>query len=186
MTRVVCLLLICGLMLPGASAAQQDAPPTVDYAHPGFYLSFLGLGAVELFDEPSGVEFSNGGGFNVRAGFRINPHFAAEMQFEYVEGFSDGPIDIEIWNLMWNAKGYLLTGRLQPFALFGMGVMNGDVSARGFSSDDDDFAIRLAGGLDVYLTRSWVFTLESAFIQPANDLDDLSYATFGAGIQFRY
>jgi opacity protein-like surface antigen len=157
-----------------------------DFGRAGAYAAFLGVGAIETFDEPSGLDFSDGGGFNMRAGYRFMEYVAAEMQFEYVEGFSDQGIDIESWNLMWNVKGFPLTGRVQPYALFGMGVLYAEASGGGRSIDDEGFAVRVGGGMDFYATENIVLTGEVNFVQPTGDVDDLSYVTIGGGLQYRF
>jgi opacity protein-like surface antigen len=172
------------IALPATVSAEDES--SGDFARSGAYLAFLGVGAIETFDEPAGLDFSDGGGFNIRAGYRIIDHLAAEMQFEYVEGFSDQGIDIESWNVMWSAKGFLLTERWQPYALFGLGILHGEASAFGVSIDDEDFAIRVGGGLDFYVTENVVLTAEVDWIKPTDDLEDFSYVTIGGGLQYRF
>lgn len=177
------LFLVVALSSP---AWGQEATDSDRFDRSGPYASVLGVGAIETFDNTGPFDFSNGGGFNVRVGYRVLPHFAGEMQFEYVTGFSDQGIDIDIWNLMWNAKAFLLTERWQPYALFGMGVAEAEASGGGNSIDEDDFAIRVGGGLDFYATGNVVLTVESAWIKPTDDIDDVNYVTIGGGIQYRF
>lgn len=178
--RVVSLSLLGLVGLSNAALAEDS-----DYARRGFYAGILGAYAIETFDV-SGFNASDGGGFNLRAGYRVIPNLALEAQFEFVAGFSDQGIDIEAWNLMANAKGILVPGRFQPYALFGLGVIEGEASAGGITVDDTDFAIRVGGGVDGYVTENWVLFVESAWVKPTDTLEDFSYVTVGAGIQYRF
>lgn len=182
MTRQALYILLVTLLTSGVSAAQEAD----DYDRPGPYVGMVGLGAIETFDV-DGADFSNGGGFNLRGGYRIMEYMAAEMQFEYVDGFSDQGFDIDAWNLMWSLKGFLLTERWQPYGLFGIGVIEGEADGRGgFSNDEADFAVRLGGGLDFYLNENVILMSEIAWVKPTDDLDDFSYLTIGAGLQYRF
>lgn len=176
------------LLVALSSPAWGQEGSSSDLGRSGPYGILLGVGAIETFDDTGPLDFSNGGGFNLRAGYRFLPHLAAEMQFEYVTGFSDQGIDIDIWNLMWNAKGFLLTERWQPYALFGLGVIEAEADAGGGfgSADEEDFGIRLGGGLDFYATDNVVLTVESAWVKPTDDIEDLDYVTIGGGIQYRF
>jgi opacity protein-like surface antigen len=177
-TAWLCLLGL--LTVSNVALAQHD-----DYARQGFYAGALGLGAIETFDV-SGFDSSDGGGFNIRAGYRVHERIALEAQFEYVTGFGDLGVDIEAWNLMGSVKGFLLTDGFQPYALFGLGVIEAEASAGGLSVDETDFAIRIGGGFDAYLNENWLLFVESAWVKPTDELEDFSYVTVGAGIQFRF
>ncbi len=174
------------LIVLTSPAWGQDGDATEDFARSGPYGIVLGVGAIETFDNTGPFDFSNGGGFNVRAGWRLWPYLAAEMQFEYVTGFSDLGLDIDVWNVTWNAKAFLLTGRWQPYALFGMGVAEANLDGPGGSIDENDFAIRVGGGLDFYVTEHVALTVESAWIKPTDDIKDVNYVTIGGGIQYRF
>lgn len=179
------LILLAPIVL-ASPAWGQDGAAQADYARSGPYAAALGVGAIETFDHTGPFDFSDGGGFNIRGGWRFLPRLAAEMQFEYVAGFSDQGIDIDIWNLMWNAKAFLLTDRWQPYALFGLGVAEANADGPGGSIDDHDFAIRVGGGLDFYVNEHVALTVESAWIKPTDDIKDVNYVTIGGGIQYRF
>ena len=167
------------LLVSGPSLAQEMS----EYDRSGFYAGVVGLGAIETFDFGG---FSNGGGFNIRGGYRVSDHLAVEMQFEYVDGFSGFGVDLEAWNLMANGKVFLLTGRSQPYGLFGIGVFEGKASAGGLSIDDTDFAIRVGGGIDFYVNDNIVLGPEIAWVKPTGNMEDFSYLTIGAGLQYRF
>lgn len=75
-------------------------------------------------------------GIDARAGYRIDPALAAELQFEWLSKANIDTSGLDVaelgsWVLTANAKGYILTHlmhdfgvtRVQPFALFGLGLM---------------------------------------------------------------
>ena len=95
-----------------------------------------------------------------RGGYRCHPHVSAELQFEWLDKFEGGSIvetgmtpvsgdppvedtlrnfDLELETLVFtsNAKGYLLTGRYQPFVLAGVGFMRMESKSRDVTVDAD-------------------------------------------------
>ena len=194
-------LLVSLLGLALASAAQSHEEEWSDSYYPharkGFYAGLGGLFALENFDRDAAIEggntnleigADNGGGFGLRGGYRLHPHFASELLFQYYAGFSvnnrsNGKNDnFNGWSLTLNAKGYPLLGRIQPYALGGFGML-GFTEKRG---PDFGFVARLGGGVDFYLSESVMLSLEGAYVLPAGSIDDYQFATFGADIQFRY
>jgi opacity protein-like surface antigen len=95
--------------------------------------------------------------------------------------------------------------RFQPFATAGIGYLTWDLSKlrdnftegartkipepvfphNGFK--DWDFALRLGGGLDVYLTRNIAISLDATYVLPtSSDLNDMDYLSLGVGLLYRY
>ena len=69
-----------------------------DYARPGWYLGAGGTWAPHWWQAPDDelgvrVKTKNSFGFNVRGGYRINSWLAAELEYEWLDGFdvSDRP-----------------------------------------------------------------------------------------------
>jgi hypothetical protein len=196
------LVLLLALAIPSSAFAEASEGSTnEDYARPGFYLGLSGVGAIETFDnELDNVSLSSGGGFNVRGGYRVNEFLAVEAQVEYVAGFEDsfflfddGKVKYSAVSMTGNAKFYPLQGRFQPFLGVGLGFINGQLDL--FSSDDDTTAgvVRLGGGLDFYLTESWVISSEVDWVKPfagnkvfGAKLEDFSYVTIGGGVSYRF
>ena len=86
-------------------------------------------------------------------------------------------------------KGFLLTGRLQPFALVGIGTTIGEVRdsfGAGLEIEEADFVARFGGGLDFYLTESLALTLDASYVLPTGDLADFDYVSLGWGLQYRF
>ena len=175
-----CFAILISILMASAAAAVEPEP---DYARTGVYVGLGGLGAIENFGAGG---FSNGGGVNARVGYRLLPNLAAEGMFEWVGGFSLGPVDLDAWSLTANAKAFLTTGQIQPYLLVGIGVSQAELEAFGVSVDATDFVARLGGGVDFYLTESWVLDLEVAYILPTGDIDGTDYISIGAGVQYRF
>jgi len=172
-----------------APAAVVETEEAVDYARTGPYLGLGGVYAVELFDDQGSARTSNSPGFHVKAGYRFHPHAAAELRYEYYAQFDLDPGQINAWSTTINLKGYLLTGRFQPYGLIGMGFMHGDGSAGNFAGaahPSNGFALRFGGGLETYITEHFFVSPEFAYTLPtgsANDLDML-VVSFGLGYKF--
>ena len=197
--------------------ANPDAMPPTPAGDPGLYS--IGFGDVE-----DGDAFGATG----RGGYRCHPRVSAELQFELLDNFGVSILetgmqpgndilrkfDVELESLVLtsNAKGYLLTGRYQPFVLAGIGFMRmesksydvtsgvpmdptrpescDDAPARCLASNQTDRTVRLAfrfgGGLDFYLTEQVVVVAEGSYLMPTGKLDDLAYYSFSLGLQYRF
>lgn len=183
-----------GMLAAAYPAAAEDGEP--DYARPGVYVG-AGAHGIEFTDLGlgSGVDSDVGAGFNVFAGYRIHRYVAAELEFEMfpetdidASGFGTFA-DLETWAITANAKVFPLNGRLQPFALVGLGVLHGkleDSVGLGLDESDADFAARFGGGVDAYVTENVVVWVRSTYVLPAGGVDDLDYVSFGGGLQFRF
>jgi opacity protein-like surface antigen len=206
--RLLIALLTCSL-LPGLAAADDD------FARPG---GFIGIGGTYAFhwfpgnfdDDVTGgtaVKTENGGGLNVRGGYRFNSWAALEGEYEWVSNFENKVSGSKIFDMSYHtvtANGkffYPGWGRFQPYGLIGAGftVLLLD-SRRSFGRFLDDssvgFAGRVGAGLDVYLTESWLLNVEidgvfnTAKIDSSNpsgdDVGSLFYVPLQFGVQYRF
>lgn len=180
------------LLFLAATSASAQYDYGADYARNGFYLGLSGVAAFEDFKKPGGVSIDDSLGLNFRGGYRFHPHLAAEAQFEWIEGFdvsgsSSGVDEVEAWTFTGNLKAYLLTSQVQPYALFGMGVMQveRDVGG-GLTAQDEDFVVRVGGGIDVYASEYIVLSLEGVYVAAADDLNDFNYFSLGWGFLYRF
>jgi opacity protein-like surface antigen len=200
--RLVALIL--GLIVALPAAAQDQQPEWDDsyypFAREGFYMGFGAQFALENFDKDPPVEVpgvdsditaDDGGGISLRAGYRVHPRIAAEVLFQYYWGFEvrdragalPGVNDkFDGWTLTANAKIYPLLGRIQPYAVAGMG----GIVFKEKKGDDSGFVARMGGGFDVYITDRFVLDLEIAYLFPGGSISELQFATFAAGLQYRY
>jgi opacity protein-like surface antigen len=173
------------------AAAEVVEETAIDYARTGPYLGAGGLYAIELFDDNSvgGARTDNSGGFEVHGGYRFHPNFAGEVRYEWFNEFDLDPGHIDGWAISANAKGYLLTGRVQPYGLVGLGLMHGDGSAGNFAGaahPSNGFMMRFGGGLDVYITEHLAIGPEFAYLLPTGSANDLDLFTIALGHTFRF
>ena len=97
-----------------------------------------------------------------------------------------GRSDVDVWNLTANAKVYAPPwSNGQVYLLAGAGLMRQEVESSN-SADDTDFAVRFGTGVEVWLTRHVVATVEALYILPTGTLDNLDYVSGGIGLQYRF
>lgn len=188
-TRVWLPALLACLALASSTAARAQG----DYARTGPYLGLAGsLGIYTEEDDLVGsADIEEPLGLNARVGYRAHPHFAAEAEFEWlseadVEVGGSDVATIESWIFTANGKGYLLTGRVQPYGLVGLGGMVSEVDGGGFSDTEGDFAARLGGGVDIYITPNILGNLGVTYVIPTDDLDDFNFVSIGWGFGYRF
>jgi opacity protein-like surface antigen len=183
-----------------------------DFTRPGWYLGAGGTWAPHWWHAPEGalnasssVKTKNSFGFNVRGGYRLKSWLAAELEYEWLDGFDNKVNDSTVFELRThvvtvNAK--LLCpawSRFQPYLLFGAGAAIFDVNDRnglgaGLESSSAGFAFRATAGLDVYLTKNWLLNVEAGTVIPTNevknsngdDLEELFYVPIQLGFQYRF
>lgn len=197
------ILLGSAILLLGASAASAQ----VDYARRGFY---VGIGGSTGFDvaaadelnrilaPPAPIDSDTALGVNGRAGYRILPNLAAEAQIEWIDGPDLDVLgfqfaSLEYLTFMANAKGYLLTGRWQPYGLVGIGGMYAklrDTLGLGLRSSDTGFAARFGGGIDVYIAELGggllAASVDASYVLPTGPVADLDYVSLTWGFMYRF
>ena len=127
------------------------------------------------------------------------------MQVEWLHSF-DGKVfqdgvgeiarlDVEPIAATINARGYVPIGneRIQPFALFGGGLVTVKTKLRDTSglapspSDrNTEVAIRAGGGVDFYATPNIVLTLAVDYLHAFRKLKDFNYVSTSMGMQYRF
>ncbi len=143
---------------------------------------------------PVDIDVDPSVGVIATAGYRFHPNFAAEVQFEWLDEFeisiqNTEIATIETWTTTVNAKGFLATGRIQPFVLVGLGAFNAELQDSlnlGFSVEETDFAARFGGGLDIYASPQIVLNLGLSYVLPTGDVEDLDYVSVGGGVTVRF
>lgn len=183
-------------------AHETTAP---DYARPGAYVSLGVAGALYTeFDEEAVDQLAALGytvksktsvplGFDFRVGYRLVRHVAVEVHLQYLPNADVQISDVvfynlETWTLTANIKGYPFTGRIQPYVLVGLGNMHGELRDLGFlaGGSEDGFAVRLAGGVDYYLTDNLALVAELGGVIPTKDVKGLDQLTFSMGLLTRF
>ncbi len=206
-----------GILCSSVVLTADDEVDKDDFARRGWLVGVGGSYAVESFEDDAESDFQkvlgpdvnlsvdNSFGFNGRVGYRCHRYFSAEVEVEWLDGFSAdltepgfvqlAKVGSEPIVITANVKGYFLTGRYQPFLLAGAGVMTADVKLRdtvglGFtgleSKSENEFAMRFGGGIDLYATKHVVVSLEADYVLPVGNLDTLDYITVTWGLQYRF
>lgn len=136
-------------------------------------------------------------------GYRCHRRIAVEVETEWMQGFegvisdlSQGPLATYITSpilITANVKGYLLTGRIQPFVLLGGGAMLIEskttdllVGAGTKTVNRQSYTMRFGGGVDFYITKWLALTVDADYILPLSGFNNLEYTSVGVGLQFRY
>lgn len=150
-------------------------------------LSLFGLQGADVDDATVG--------FEVYGGYRIVPNFALELEFEMlpdtdISAFGTAS-DLLTLDATGNGKVFLLTDRIQPYLLAGVGFMHAELETEGpfgtsGTESDTDFTARFGGGVDLYLTENVVLSVGADYLLPTGDLDGLDYVSYGGGLQYRF
>jgi hypothetical protein len=183
-----------------AALAASPAARAADYTRTGWYAGARGVYAVENFDVPGSAD--NDFGFNLFGGYRLFSFLASDFEFEYidalrVDGNAGNPnFDVRTFVLAWNFRFFPLSPvfepdsplqRVQPY--LSAGVSNQWVQLQRVPSGDKDegnFAGRLGGGVDVYLTGNWVLTADAIYTIGGGDVSDFPYLSVGWGFAYRF
>jgi opacity protein-like surface antigen len=178
-------IMTLALLLPGAAVQAQS-----EYG--GEPASYLGVTVFGAFDNSSGdvedeVDDDESWGVNARAGIRLAPALAIEIQGEYNHAWEE----LDIWTATANFRVYpMLTewvgwepGVFQPFAVGGIGVIAGDPK-------DEDYqlngAFRLGLGVDFYLTEQLAIEGIGEWTTGTGHWNDADFFKLGVGLQYNF
>ncbi|MDE0884189.1 MAG: porin family protein [Myxococcota bacterium] len=176
------LIALTATMLLASSAAAQN-----NFNYPKPYVQLAGLYAacnLNGFNAPGDCSdnFDSSFGFNFRGGARLNRWFAVEGQVEWVSGFDATSKGIATFNEIdpglgltsasvdsvaytINARLYLTEGRIQPYAIAGIGGQNSWLDTNLGNSDTfTSFIGRFGAGVDLYLTENLALTGEFTYV----------------------
>lgn len=213
-TRLIAVLLLgtAGPALAEAPPAEDAEPPaaesgepaleefppqfdepreTVEYDRPGTYLGLSGVYAIEDFSEFIGtLPADNSWGLDVYVGQRLSSRFAVEAEWEWLDEFEiTGAGNVDGYFLSLNGKLFVLRGPVQPYLKGGIGFASFDVPAlpgTNLTANEDDFASRWGGGIDIYATKSLVASVSGEYVIGVAGLGFLRYASIGWGLQYRF
>jgi opacity protein-like surface antigen len=208
---------LVGVVCSSVALTADDEVDKEDFARRGWFVGVAGSYAINTFEDDAESDFQrvlgpdvnlsvdDSFGFNGRVGYRCHRRFSAEVEVEWLDGFKSdltqpgfdqlAKVDYEPIVVTTNVKGYLLTGRYQPFLLVGAGAMTADMKLRepvglaftGLNSESDTaFVMRFGGGIDLYATENVVLSVDADYVLPLGNLDALDYITIGWGIQYRF
>ena len=199
--RVRGALLVMILLFSSAHATAQDFSA-------GPYLRASGSVAFDNFGEV--VPASDGSdsdpvlGFNGSIGYRFTPHFALEVEGEWLDTFrvtgTAGPFldeiagDADLWVTTLNAKALYPMGRVHPFLAAGVGAMHarlvrsGESPTVSFRGKDTGtgFAGRAAAGFEVYVWQGLAVVVDGSYVFASGDVDGFDYVRTGWGLQYRF
>lgn len=179
---------------PPAPAAVVEVEE-VDYARVGPYIGIGGNFAIENFNHANNVD--NSTGFHVKAGYRVHPNVAVEARYENYLNFEQDPGQgsYDGWSATANVKGFFLTGRWQPYALFGMGYL--DMSYPGKHAflgqggshnphPGGGFAMRYGIGMQANITENIAIGPEIAYVLPVGEVANFDMITIALGLQYNF
>lgn len=154
---------------------------------------------------PAQVDLKETGGLNGYIGYRVHPFLAVEGEVEWmaINGWKSEQrmrgagiarsidLDIDTLVITGNLKPYFMTGRIQPFALVGAGLMWEEfgVEYDGFNDDEHhhDFAMRFGGGAEYYATRNVVLSIKASYVLGFGTVKDRDYVSTGMlGLTYRF
>jgi len=179
----------------GAQAVEQEDLP---FADARTYLMAGGSNGIELFDLGADETAGNGVGLHVRFGKRVASHFAVESQIDWIGGFDlsePSPIggdrrtgSVDIWTMGLNVKAFLLTDRVQPYMLVGMGgiFVTGNIGFDAVDITGNGFMGRFGVGLDFYATERIGMSIETAYVLPTSSASGFEHITVHWGIFYRF
>jgi opacity protein-like surface antigen len=207
MNRILAISVALACLLGAAAYAQDDGAadaPDDEFSRTGCYLGLAGAVAFSISAEDkledvtgSNADVSESLGLHARVGCRSS-WIGAEIHFEWAEGFdakaAGSEFEVEGWALTLDGKLYPIgpmesrlprwARRFQPFATIGFG---GLIIEEPSFIDDWEFAFRLGGGLDVYVTKNVAITVDATYVLPVSvTLDDLDYVSVGWGVLLRF
>jgi len=193
-----------GSRRPGQQRKPEE--PAKVWGNKGFYGIVAGTYAAEDLGEikdsvddqlnaNTNVNFRNSLGFNVRAGYRWHPHLAAELEYEWLNGFDlDGTslADVDyhtISSITVNGKAYVSTGRFEPFLLFGLGYYKvGEKHEQGVRTaldDVGDFGMKAGAGIQFYIIDHLALDMDLAYNFGESNLAELRFLSFSWGFMYR-
>jgi opacity protein-like surface antigen len=195
-------LALCCTSVAHAQDDDEESGPNFGrpgpYVAGGFNVNFVaGWDSVQDLADAQDLDYSidPSYGFTAGVGYRLSPRVAVEGQVDYgfdadvkVDGNKSG--EIKTWVTTLDFKGYLLTGRFQPFAVMGLGAgfANGAaVVGSGVAGiDETGFVMRFGGGLDSYITENIAIFVDGSWVLSTGRLSDVDLATVGAGVMYRF
>ena len=187
------LLLTVGMTVVGASASAEDHDEeTSAYSRTGPYGSFSGAYAFEDWNQSNNeTPADDTFGFNLRLGARISEWVAVELQLEYFDDFfPDDRPDYSTVSVFANTRVYPLSGRLQPYAIGGLGIISTVVDHRepgsSYGRSTADWGFRFGAGVDFYYTDHIALTVEGAYILTVGEVKDTDHVSMGVGILYRF
>jgi len=179
------------LLMTTATARAEEEAAAAAYNSDSAYAS-VGLAyAIEQNDSAlgSGIpvrsgnadygDLTNSWGYDLRVGYSFRKMFAAEIQWQSLVNFDTDAINpylstptkepsVEARMLSVNGRFSPLAGRIQPYALVGMGWYNVQADKQAVSIHESSFALRFGLGVAAFITDRLGVAFESGYILPTS------------------
>jgi opacity protein-like surface antigen len=192
---------------------QEEAEGVWDLTHRGLYLIGHATYAIptqpgDIADDarhaagfaelPINSHVDDSWGFGVRLGYRLIDRFALEGQFEFLNDINveqhlqtDNSNNHSVARFLTataNAKAFLLTGRIQPYALAGAGYGYSDIDPTGDNHHDrsDGFVSRFGLGADLYANESVGVMSEVSYVLPTGGVSSFDNLAIEFGILLHF
>lgn len=178
--RSVARALACGLGILALAAGPATAAGKWDRS--GYYMAIFAAGGVDL----AGEDLKPSPGLAVKLGYRHSGRFSTEVEGEWMQRFDadTGSGGIETWLATPNAKVYVLTGRIQPYALAGLGFFYMNDTRPGADGSSIGIGGKVGAGLEFYLNPDLLVGPEVRFNWTAGADETLRNVTVGLGMAF--
>jgi len=199
------LLLALGLTLAIASPIQADEMPDTesinvpkaiadglfrqtfseDWVREAPYIGISGVFGVEEMggDLAAVTNPSNGGGLNVRAGYRMFRYASIEIEGEWIRDFGSGLDNPYI--ITGNMRFYYPFGpndRFQPYIVAGAGVMVPNVNGK----NETTGGFRAGIGMDFYISEHWSIGPAAEWVSTTSENPALQYLSVQFGVQYMF
>lgn len=192
------LILAAGMCLASTIPAVAASP----YIGFGGGLSLNHDSDIEVsgFSGSADVEYDPGYGFNLVAGYDLNP-IRLEAEFAYrnadvdkVDNISVSDAEVSTMSYMINAYYDVKTisSPIKPYFGIGMGLINGELEADGDDEDDTVFGYQLTAGATTEVAKNVNLDLYYRFQGAPSDFEndgvELSYnnSSIFAGVRFSF
>ncbi len=205
--RMAVLSIAMVLLMVGYSWAGE-------FDDPGGYLVIGGVTGFSSFQGTFDTSLGDSMGIELTGGYRFSEYLAAEFEVDGLMGFdikSGTPrrtfLTVDGLNFTANGKVFLPLGRIQPYALVGLGGLYARLrsqdpittvcwpyypyywyceGAYAKIGDNLAFMMKYGGGVDFHLTDQWALSLDATYVMPIGGLEDLRYISFNWGALFKF
>jgi opacity protein-like surface antigen len=166
------IVMAAALLTVGAATARAEEEKP--YGGKAPYFSVGGVYGIENVDGVPG-SLSDSGGYDLRLGYNHHDMFALETEWQSLVNFNrqaENPVtgndepSLEARMLSLNGRFMPLSGRVQPYALLGMGWVNVQADRVSVYEHESSFGMRFGLGVAAYLTERIGLALEAAYILP--------------------
>jgi len=209
---------VAALTLTFGSASSAEDGSDIDYNRLGGYIELGGVYAWSSFGRSDlNIDGDSTGGFSLRLGNRFDQFVAVEFQYEFLAQLTvtakdsgattsvGATTEFYTHQMTFNFRVYpfaseedgffqpILAGRIQPFALAGLGVTIIDTP----EGDAVGFVSRFGLGVDLYATKNIVLSLEGTYALSSGSADaetaggqlpvgGLDHVSLGVGATYRF